>query len=110
MSDKDIDGKDVIFLVSFVLAIVFIIPSCLLNAQCMSVLWDWFFVVPYGLPKLELFNALGIYIFIGLLWKRRSSSYKGELDYSKFYWGVYLTWWLYPLTLLLFGFIVKQLT
>ena len=90
-----------IYLIGFGLTIL----STPLNGLVLSVLWGWF-MVPLGVPGINIAHAIGISCVVGLLshQPRNVSTSSPEAALGEILgWGI-----INPLLILLFGFIAKS--
>lgn len=76
----------------------------ILNGYVLSVLWTWFVVPTFGLPKLSIPVAIGISLVVSYLTHQRSDSSDDDKDNLLLKWVARLV--LNPLVALLFGWIV----
>lgn len=85
------------------LAGVGIVLGMLINGIVLSFLWQWF-LVPLGLPALGLIHAMGVGLIVRYL-TYQTVNCKKEDDQQQV-WVQLASSLLYPLFILLFGFIV----
>lgn len=61
--------------------IVAAVVSCVLNGWALSVLWGWFIIGAFELPKLSISNAIGVSFVVSFL-LTKSSDFKPEATHE----------------------------
>ena len=90
-------------LIALLLGIGLVASSAILRGWVLSLLWGWFFVPVLDLPPLSIPQAIGISIVVGVLAHQPDTLKDKYQDSSK----VWIAAFVYPLTVLLIGWIVK---
>lgn len=104
MSKKD----GLVLLLAGIAGTLFVLPLMLMSllyySYVLSILWGWFMVPTFGLPAINLGQAYGITLIIGLLQQSRNAYKKEKPSVVK---SRALAELLKPMVLLSVGYIVK---
>ena len=67
----DVIGKAVVVFLGFLVVLALI---CVITAWPVMVLWNWLMPVLFALPVIDFWQALGVSILFGLLFKSTSTT------------------------------------
>ena len=107
MSDKE-DKELTATMAGCLIAIVAIAAGLALNGWALMTLWGWF-VVPFGLPAVGLWHALGLSLLGQMLTTRRPAPRKGDETGLRHQLGLLAYAVLVPLLALGLGWCAHQL-